>query len=350
MKQFVRVISVRHDCAAKPARHPREPLAAYATRLQHHLLEHLHEAVSLALYAVRAEHGEPDARQQPVTFVTAPEFYWSVPWHALHDLREVRQLPALQIDPVCEAIAEVAARFPAEHVGRVVFLPGTAALLIDVQRPPGRRASAAVAAHGGALLESLNCVYAAANFPPPFASGAGAQPRRALAWPKRHTSRIDYGRQKHALETPYSRTFELADGSFVEVLKESDIAQQRATAAHARGTHPSDRLGDVPAFGIDLCRDFLQRRGEPRCVIDFVPSYGATVTDVAFPVPRSLQYIAHNDGHAARQVAVFEVDRTRLRWTRVAPAACMRHLGADAGERVAIHEFTVDVPAPGGAQ
>ncbi|KWK79926.1 hypothetical protein WM16_05690 [Burkholderia ubonensis] len=268
MKQFVRVISVRHDCAAKPARHPREPLAAYATRLQHHLLEHLHEAVSLALYAVRAEHGEPDARQQPVTFVTAPEFYWSVPWHALHDLREVRQLPALQIDPVCEAIAEVAARFPAEH----------------------------------------------------------------------------------ALETPYSRTFELADGSFVEVLKESDIAQQRATAAHARGTHPSDRLGDVPAFGIDLCRDFLQRRGEPRCVIDFVPSYGATVTDVAFPVPRSLQYIAHNDGHAARQVAVFEVDRTRLRWTRVAPAACMRHLGADAGERVAIHEFTVDVPAPGGAQ
>ncbi|PAJ81361.1 hypothetical protein [Burkholderia ubonensis] len=89
---------------------------------------------------------------------------------------------------------------------------------------------------------------------------------------------------------------------------------------------------------------------EPRDVIDFAPSYGATVADVAFPVPRSLQYIAHNDGHAARQVAVFEVDRTRLRWTRVAPAACMRHLGADARERVAIHEFTADVPAPGGAQ
>ncbi|KWD76476.1 hypothetical protein [Burkholderia ubonensis] len=362
MKQFARVISVRHDCAVKPARHPREPLAAYATRLQSHLLEHLHEAVAVALYAAHAEQGEPDARRRPVTFVSAPEFYWSVPWHALHDLREVRQLPALQIDPVCEAIAEVAARFPVEHVGRIVFLPGTVALLIDVRRPPGRRASAAVAALGGALLEPLNCLYATANFPPPFASGADAQPRRALAWPKRHTSRIDYGRQKHALETPYSRTFELADGSFIEVLKESDVALQRATAAHARGTRLSDRLGDVPAFGIDLCRDFLQGRGEPppgfdtahpdepRCVIDFVPSYGATVTDVAFPVPRSLQYIAHNDGHAARQVAVFEVDRTRLRWTRVAPAACMRHLGADARERVAIHEFTVDVPAPGGAQ
>ncbi|WP_322066678.1 hypothetical protein [Burkholderia ubonensis] len=87
------------------------------------------------------------------------------------------------------------------------------------------------------------------------------------------------------------------------------------------------------------------RPDAPRYVIDFVPS-----TDVAFPVPRSLQYIAHNNGHAARQVAVFEVDRTRLRWTRVAPAACMRHLGADARERVAIHEFTADVPAPGGAQ
>ncbi|KWC22198.1 hypothetical protein WL48_32725 [Burkholderia ubonensis] len=80
-------------------------------------------------------------------------------------------------------------------------------------------------------------------------------------------------------------------------------------------------------------------------MIDFVPS-----TDVALPVPRSLQYIAHDDGHAARQVAVFEVDRTRLRRTRVAPAACMRHLGADARERVAIHAFTADVPAPGGAQ
>lgn len=83
----------------------------------------------------------------------------------------------------------------------------------------------------------------------------------------------------------------------------------------------------------------------PRCVIDFVPS-----TDVAFPVPRSLQNIAHHDGHAATQAAVFEVDRTRLRWTRVAPAACMRHLGADARERVAIHAFTADVPARGGAQ
>ncbi|KVW34430.1 hypothetical protein [Burkholderia ubonensis] len=75
-----------------------------------------------------------------------------------------------------------------------------------------------------------------------------------------------------------------------------------------------------------------------------------SVIDVAFPVPRSLQYIAHNDGHAARQVAVFEVDRTRLRRTRVAPAACMRDPGADARERVAIHAFTADVPAPGGAQ
>ncbi|KVT75426.1 hypothetical protein WK56_05960 [Burkholderia ubonensis] len=83
----------------------------------------------------------------------------------------------------------------------------------------------------------------------------------------------------------------------------------------------------------------------PRRVIDFVPS-----TDVAFPVPRLLQYIAHDDRHAARQVAVFEVDRTRLRWTRVAPGACMRDPGADARERVAIHAFTADVPAPGGAQ
>ncbi|KVG35174.1 hypothetical protein [Burkholderia ubonensis] len=83
----------------------------------------------------------------------------------------------------------------------------------------------------------------------------------------------------------------------------------------------------------------------PRCVIGFAPS-----TDVAFPVPRSLQYIAHDDGHAARQVAAFEVDRTRLCRTRVAPAACMRDPGADARERVAIHAFTADVPAPGGAQ
>ncbi|KVM51556.1 hypothetical protein WJ58_22220 [Burkholderia ubonensis] len=88
----------------------------------------------------------------------------------------------------------------------------------------------------------------------------------------------------------------------------------------------------------------------PRCVIDFVPSYGATVTDVAFPVPRSLQYIARDDGHAATQVAVFDVDRTRLRRTRVAPAARMRDPCADARERVAIHAFTVDAPAPGGAQ
>ncbi|KUZ91331.1 hypothetical protein WI40_26185 [Burkholderia ubonensis] len=99
---------------------------------------------------------------------------------------------------------------------------------------------------------------------------------------------------------------------------------------------------------ISVRRDCAAKPAHPdatRCVIDFVPP-----TDVAFPVPRPLQSIAHHDGHAVRQVAVFEVDRTRLRRTRVAPAACLRQPGADAGERIAIHAFTVDVPASGGAQ
>ena len=372
MKQFVRVISVRYDCAAKPARHPHEPLDTYVTRLQNHLLEHLHEAVSLALYAVQAEHDEADARRMPVTFVTAPEFYWNVPWHALHDLRDVHELPALQIGPVCDAIAEVAEQFPAWHFGHIVFLPGTAAMLFEVPRPPRQTAGRAQAAPHGALFESLNYVYATTNFLPPFDAGDDAGLRRAIVWPKHHTSRIDYGLQTSESADAGSRTFQLADGSPVEVLKESAVAPHGTTAPHAPGAGRygarmaegfDNRLDGVPPFGIDICRDYLLWRNapsprdakaphlaEPRYVIDFVPSYGVNITDVAFPVPPSLQYIVHNDGRAARQVVVFEVNRTRLRWNRVAPARCMRHLGAAAGEQVAIHEFTVDVPGQGGAQ
>ncbi|UEP31103.1 MULTISPECIES: hypothetical protein [unclassified Burkholderia] len=367
MKQPVRVVSVRYACDSKPKRAPDEDLEAYAARVQQVALNHLSGALSSAFEAVRRDAQDDDA--PPVTFVTAPEFYWNVRWDALRDVDELHALVDLQLDPVRRAIGAIADRFPVQRYGPIVFLPGTVAMLV-------KHEAAADVPDNGMLVGpyvSLNFTFATTNFLPPLAhddgDGDGDAPRRAAIWPKRHTSWIDYGNSVDAPGTPLAHTFRLGDGTLVTVLKTSDVSPQSATAepppsSPYQGPRLSDsfdnRLGDAPPFGIDICLDFLKWRRHPgndvkpphlddvALVLDFVLSYGVNPTDRAFDVPDSLQYIAHNDGRSRREVVVFAVDRTRTRWQRIAEAPCVRHLSSSDRERVAIHAFDVDVPGADG--
>ncbi|RQZ37480.1 hypothetical protein DIE16_18330 [Burkholderia sp. Bp9090] len=371
MKQPVRIVSVRYSCDCKPLRAPDETLDAYAARVQGVLFNHLNGALSSAFEAVRRDAKDDDARR--VTFVTAPEFYWNVPWDALNDVDELHAIVDLQLDPVRRAIGAVADRFPVDQYGPIVFLPGTVAMLV-------KHETAANVPDDGAFVGpyvSLNFTFATTNFLPPLARGEGGDgdgdddgTRRAAIWPKRHTSWIDYGDSVDALETPLAHTFQLGDGTLVEVLKTSDVSPQSATAdappsSPYQGPRLSDsfdnRLGEAPPFGIDICLDFLEWREYPgndvkpphlddgALVLDFVLSYGVNPTDDAFDVPDSLQYIAHNDGRRHKEVVVFAVDRTQTHWQRVAEAPCVRHLSRAERERVAIHAFDVDVPDADGA-
>ena len=128
MKQPVRVVSVRYACDSKPKRAPDEDLEAYAARVQQVALDHLSGALSSAFEAVRRDAQDDDA--PPVTFVTAPEFYWNVRWDELRDVDELHALVDLQLDPVRRAIGAIADRFPVQQYGPIVFLPGTVAMLV----------------------------------------------------------------------------------------------------------------------------------------------------------------------------------------------------------------------------
>ncbi|RKU04844.1 hypothetical protein C7H84_01375 [Burkholderia sp. Nafp2/4-1b] len=363
MKQPVRIVSVRYACDSKPVRAPDEELAAYAARLQQVSINHLSGALSSAFEAVRRDGKDDDAPR--VTFVTAPEFYWNVPWNALRDVDELHALVDLQLDPVRHAIGAVAERFPVQQYGPIVFLPGTVAMLV-------KHEAAADVPDNGALVGpyvSLNFTFVTTNFLPPLARGENGDgdedgSRRAAIWPKRHTSWIDYGKSVDALDMPLAHTFRLGDGTLVTVLKTSDVSPQSATAeppsSPYQGPHLSDsfdnRLGDAPPFGIDICLDFLKWRQHPgndvkpphlddgALALDFVLSSGVNPTDRAFDVPDSLQYIAHNDGRSRKEVVVFAVDRTRTHWQRVDEAPCVHHLSSAERERVAIHAFDMDIP------
>ncbi|MBN3820736.1 hypothetical protein G3N57_31150 [Paraburkholderia sp. Se-20369] len=371
IKQTVRVISVRYWCDQKPPRATGATLRKYAESLQQTLSGHFYQAVTSAFEAIRKasptntfRQDTPSGEKPLVTFVTAPEFYWNVPWSALHDMRDVHQLVDLQIDPVRHAIAAIADRFPVDRFGPIVFLPGTVAMLFKTEQ-------AADTTDDGTIVgpyESLNYTLATTNFLPPLDTGRDASLRRTAAWPKRNTSWIDYG---DALRTVGGlHTFAIA-GKQVEVRETSVIAPQSTTSTHDplsryAGPRLSDsfdnRLGDAPPFGIDICRDYLLWRKHPSndvkapyldddgFAIDFVPSYGVPVSTLAFTVPDTLQYIVHNNGQHDKAVAVIKVDRKKTHWSLVPEAGSVRHLSNAQRERVAIHEFDVDRPDAGGAQ
>lgn len=352
MKLF-RVISVRCDCGAKPPRLAQETLATYTTRLQKVQRWHLHRATLTALDAIAkaADENGSVEREAAVTFITAPEFYWSTPWHALRNICEVRELPALQVDPVRRCVAKVAAQFPRERYGKLVFLPGTAAMLFDAQ--PTHEA------HAAPLFESLNYLYAATNFIAPLATqathGLDANLPRAVAWPKRSTSSIDYGMREHAFDTPRTWTLTLGDGTRIDVLKPSDTDPPAHDGRIADML--DNRLDDVPRFGVDVCVDFQRQKNnargpasdftlpppdDPYYVLDFVLSYGVDLDARRFDMPPSLRYIVHNDGRRQKEVAVLAIDERDPTCNRVADASATRHLTLGERSHVSIHEFTLD--------
>jgi hypothetical protein len=354
MKRF-RVISVRCDCGAKPPRLAQETLATYTTRLQKIQRWHLHRATLTALDAIAKEADENASieREAAVTFITAPEFYWSTPWHALRNICEVRELPALQIDPVRSCVAKVAAQFPLERYGRLVFLPGTAAMPFDAQ-PIDET-------HTTPLFESLNYLYAATNFIAPLATqttqttqathGLDASLPRAVAWPKRSTSSIDYGMREREFDTPRTWTLTLGDGTRIDVLKPSDTDPP---AHDGRIADMFDnRLDDVPLFGVDVHRQTDNARepagdftfpppDDPHHMLDFVLSYGVDLDAHCFEKTESLRYIVHNDGRRQKEVAVLAIDERAHTSERVPDASATRHLTLGERSHVSIHEFTLD--------
>ena len=88
MKQHIQVLSLQ---ASTPdtlsSRADNESILSYAQRETHRRREHLIDAIKRSLRALKN-----DAFVPQVTFVTAPELYWNIPWSSVRNVQELKQL------------------------------------------------------------------------------------------------------------------------------------------------------------------------------------------------------------------------------------------------------------------
>jgi hypothetical protein len=256
-----------------------------------------------ALRAALTELKDRSFRPQ-VTFFTAPELYWNIPWEAVKNKEELHQLCLFYKQVIQKRVRAIIRDFPVSKWGKLVLLPGTNALLIPSKKNAKR-------------YESFNHVLAANNFGRGFLWG----PPYLSIWPKRNTGMIDF------LGVSVQQAVEL-DGELVIFdpetvdpdLFEGDPAQvfvyqlsktlkidvyelSTQKAKHQIGCRSAPLFDNqiVPGlpFGIDICADLgLERVDElkqPEVKLDFLIAAGQPVPS-DFPLRESVQYLIRNDG------------------------------------------------------
>jgi len=229
---------------------------------------------------------EEDRFAPEVTFFTAPEFYWNIPWTVLRSKDELHQLCAFYRDTMPLQIQQLIKRFPLARCGKLILLAGTNAALVPSEKRMDR-------------YEALNQVLVANNFhfpappPAPFLS----------AWPKRSNAGIDFlGLSSEVVLEADNETivfpFRLSEQVSVEVYEQnSAVAGQYSTA----GVVPPFNNALIPAlpFGIDICADFgLTRLNElqrPDVKLDFLLASGFPIAKDS-ELPATVQYLIRNDG------------------------------------------------------
>ncbi|MPR03235.1 hypothetical protein F0169_14855 [Pseudomonas sp. MAFF 212408] len=300
MKQHVQVLSLQASTPETLSiRANDESILSFAQRETHRRKEHLIDAIKRSLRALKNDSFAPQ-----ITFVTAPELYWNIPWSSVRNVQELRQLEAFYRRAIQQQVRQIVDAFAVKQWGRLVLLPGTIALLTPSKKNPQR-------------YESLNYVVAGNNFGKRPLWGA---PYISL-WPKRNTALIDYMglSAQQALEInneliifdPETASPELFDDDpplvFVYQLSDTlsvDVYElSTATAKHQRGCRlwplfENSLIPYVP-FGVDICADVglgrLDELREPEVKLDFLIATGQPIP-AGLELPPSVQYLVRNDG------------------------------------------------------
>lgn len=241
-----------------------------------------------------------------VSFVTAAELYWNIPWSSVRNADELKQLGLFYRQSIQQQVRQIIRAFPVKQWGRLVLLPGTNALLTPSKKNPQR-------------YEALNHVVAGNNFGPRFLQ----EPPFISVWPKRNTALIDYLglSAQQAVEKdneliifdPETAPPELFEGDpplvFVYQLSDTMSAEvyelSTATAKHQRGCRLlplfDNRMVPGLPFGIDICADVglgrLDELLEPDVKLDFLIATGQPIP-AGLELPESVQYLIRNDGRA----------------------------------------------------
>lgn len=171
MTQHIQVLSLQTNTPdTHSLRAAHESILEFAKREMNRRTEQLISSMRRSLVALKDDSFKP-----LVTFVTAPELYWNIPWSSVKNVQELKQLEMFYRRTIQQHVRQIIRAFPVRHWGRLVILPGTNALLTPSKQNPRR-------------YEALNYVVAGNNFGKRSFWGA---PLISM-WPKRNTALIDY--------------------------------------------------------------------------------------------------------------------------------------------------------------
>ncbi|UXN63405.1 hypothetical protein N8E89_12400 [Phyllobacterium sp. A18/5-2] len=277
----------------------------------------------------------PLDRKFDVSFFTAPEFFWNVPWGDFLDETELvktlendgsKTIADLILDTVTRNVRTLISLFPIEEYGHIVLLPGTIAVLRAM--PETKLAGNPPAGLSSTIYEPTNRVVCIHNLP----TDDKNYPRPAyMIWPKRVVSDLDYYRSLTtiggmagppavgpACTSGKIKTVPAVDmevtwcdttkGGLKLYIKKTSSFKGQSFDSQGNvlpGKFENDIIDGLP-FGIDICLDHMDasvetsaRRDEldkSKFKLDFLIACSQALMESNFKTTPTIQYAIRNDG------------------------------------------------------
>lgn len=258
-------------------------------------------------------------KEYDVSFFTAPEFYWNVPWTEFLSTDEVLVVADLFLKLVTQKVRALIAKFPECDYGKLVLLPGTVAVLkpsVNVFNKDGTVAST----KENPIYDASNHLVCVHNLP----LNDKYQRPAYMIWPKRTVSWIDFignnncktGNSLSENKTNpdlknYTHICNLnPDEKLIVNIQRVSSDQVQAFDDYGRqlldATFNNELIPGLP-FGINICLDYSAastttdkyRMAQLRNTdfkIDFVIAAGIRLDAENYENAETVQYAVHNDG------------------------------------------------------
>ncbi|WP_457300939.1 hypothetical protein [Phyllobacterium sp. P5_D12] len=275
-----------------------------------------------------------------VSFLTAPEFYWNVPFGDFVNEAELQVAANLCLNTVTRNVRTLISKFPMEKYGQIVLLPGTTAMLKpnpDARRADGRL----VGADGTIVYNASNHLVCTHNLP----LNDSKYPRPAyMIWPKRAVSSIDYidefvkrnscddgnklmpNPAHPGLDNPTMNCL-LSEKSGLRVLIEhvsSSQAQSFDINDKPLSSKFNNRIVEDLPFGVDICLDYseaslqqdpvrFKQLDEQEFKLDFLIAAGMHLDIDNYATTPFIQYAIRNEGYSG---TTGKTQVWKLNWTK----------------------------------
>jgi hypothetical protein len=286
-----------------------------------------------------------------VSFVTAPEFYWNVPFGDFWTKEELEFGADLCLSTVTKHVKTLIKKFPASKYGHIVLLPGTIAMLkpmADPRKPNDTKID-------GTIYEAFNHVVCTHNLP----LNDGAKRPAYMIWPKRTVSQIDYFDELHVASSdgcsgthkntliPNPINPDLNNPVIDCVISKKHELKVRigyVTSSVGRSFDTADNLItekfqndiiDGLPFGIDICLDYdtasvqgdqrrISQLDERNFKLDFLLCAGMVLSTSNYANTPHIQYAIRNEGITTNPGKPVEV--WKLSWTPGKPSVTTKKL------------------------